>query len=117
MGRPLARASLKTVHRPSVKPVLLSADQGQKFLARLGLSLNEPSIALVTVCELSFSTPRITMHRCRAFDHHAHAQRSNFLLDGVGDLIRQALLNLQRRANMFTSRGIFDRPTTFLSGI
>src|ERR1700733_6245504 len=31
----------------------------------LGLSLNEPNIALVTVCELSFSTPRITMHRCR----------------------------------------------------
>jgi hypothetical protein len=29
----------------------------------LGLSLNEPSIALVTVWELSFSTPRITMQR------------------------------------------------------
>src|ERR1700682_1665679 len=31
----------------------------------LGLSLNEPSIALVTVWEFSFSTPRITMQRCR----------------------------------------------------
>jgi hypothetical protein len=31
----------------------------------LGLSLNDPSIALVTVCELSFSTPRMAMHRCR----------------------------------------------------
>src|SRR5215469_13623217 len=32
----------------------------------LGFSLNEPNIALVTVCELSFSTPRITMQRCLA---------------------------------------------------
>src|SRR6266550_5256339 len=29
-------------------------------------SRNAPSMALVTVCEFCFSTPRITMHRCRA---------------------------------------------------
>jgi hypothetical protein len=30
-------------------------------------SRNEPSMALVTVCEFCFSTPRITMHRWRAW--------------------------------------------------
>jgi len=47
-------------------PLYLSRMRERNSSRVCTFSRNAPSMALVTVCEFCFSTPRITMHRCRA---------------------------------------------------
>ena len=47
------------------------------------------------ISEFCFSTPRIIMQRWRASIDHAHAAALDRVLDGVGDLLGQPLLDLQ----------------------
>ena len=56
---------------------------------------NPPSIALVIAEEFCFSTPRIAMHRCVASIDDGDAERLDLLADGLGDLVRHALLDLE----------------------
>ena len=61
----------------------------------LAWSRNAPSIALVTANEFCFSTPRIDMQRCVPSQTTGHAERVDFLENRLGDLVGQALLNLE----------------------
>ena len=59
---------------------------------------NAPSMALVTAKEFCFSHAAHRHAEVGGFHHHRHAERRDLLADRVGNLVRQALLNLQPAA-------------------
>src|SRR5271167_979377 len=80
-------------------------------------SRNTPSMALDTAVEFCFSTPRITMHRCRASTiTPTPCGLSISSMDSAIWLVSRSCI-CSRRAYMFTRRATLLSPTTFLSGM
>ena len=71
---------------------------------------NRPRTAEVTVTEPGFLMPRIVMHRCSHSITTKTAAGRQGLVERLGDLRRQPLLDLRTLRRRSTTRAIFERP-------
>ena len=67
----------------------------QKLVASLLLIAEAPSMALVTVPECCFSTPRIIMQKCWASQYDPDTLGSKMLLQTASDFLGEPFLDLQ----------------------